>query len=117
MRCRLCKKEFKDYQNKKRTRCGSCNTKIRRMRNKNRAIEYLGGSCVRCGYNEHPAALQFHHTDSSTKEFNIGQVANRAWDIIETELNKCELICANCHCIEHSNRTSKEFLDELGILV
>lgn len=114
MKCRLCDKEFKNSQGRNRTRCGSCNTKVRRMRNKAKAIAYLGGKCVRCGYDKHPAALAFHHRDPFQKEFTIGSVANRAWNVIVLELDKCDLLCANCHCIEHSDRTKEYFLKELG---
>lgn len=109
--CRLCDNEFKDYQGRKRTRCGSCNTKIRRIRAKQAAIDVLGGKCIRCGYKDHPAALEFHHV-SGNKEFTIGGVANKSWDVIKKELDKCILLCSNCHRIEHSNRTEQKWLDE-----
>jgi predicted HNH restriction endonuclease len=105
----MCPNELPDPRRK---RCGSCNTKIRRIRNKARAIEYLGGACTVCGYDKHPSALQFHHRDPTTKSFTIGNVANRAWKIIEAELDKCDLICANCHAILHSDRTEAHWLAE-----
>ena len=111
MICRLCQKEFKDYQNKKRTRCGSCNTKIRRIRNKQAAISLLGGKCSQCGYSEHLAALEFHHT-SNNKEFNIGDVANKSWNSIKNEISKCQLLCSNCHRIFHSNRNESKWIKE-----
>lgn len=110
MNCNLCDKVL---PNNRRRRCNYCNTKIRRLRTKTKAIEYLGGKCVRCGYEEHPAALQFHHIDPSTKLFTIAEVANKAWSSILSELDKCELLCANCHSIEHSDRTNERFLKEL----
>ena len=59
--CKLCNNKFKDYQNRGRKRCGSCNTKIRRFRAKAAAIEYLGGKCKKCGWSGDQAAMQFHH--------------------------------------------------------
>lgn len=76
---------------------------IRRWRRKNVLIERLGGKCVRCGWGEHPAALDFHHKDPATKEFNIAPSLGRAMEILEREVDKCELLCANCHRIEHSS--------------
>lgn len=111
MICRLCEKEFEDYQGRKRQRCGSCNTKIRRLRAKQAAVEFLGGKCKCCGYNGNPAAFEFHHI-SGTKEFNIGNVSNRAWAIIKKELSKCELLCSNCHRIKHCTRTEQKWIDE-----
>lgn len=111
--CFLCDKEFEDSQGRNRKRCHSCNTKIRRYRTKQAAIEYLGGSCVKCGYDEHQAALEFHHKDPSQKEFQIGKVANKSWEIVKKELDKCELLCANCHAVEHSSKQDEAFLKEV----
>lgn len=110
--CKLCLNEFKDYQERDRTRCGSCNTKIRRFRAKSAAIKLLGGKCRKCGWSGNQAALQFHHTDSKAKEFIIGNVANKSWDSIKNEMQKCILLCANCHAIEHSTKNDEKFLKE-----
>jgi hypothetical protein len=109
MPCRLCSRDLPDSR---RQRCNSCNTKIRRIRAKAAAIAYLGGKCVRCGYDKHPAALEFHHRDPNEKDFTIADVANRAWEVIRMELDKCDLLCSNCHRIEHSNRTEQKWLEE-----
>ena len=110
--CRLCKNQFKDYQKRGRTRCGSCNTKIRRFRAKAAAIKLLGGKCEICGWRGNQAALQFHHKNKSAKEFTIGNVANKSWELIQKEVEKCALLCANCHAIEHSTKNEREFLAE-----
>lgn len=110
--CKLCNNEFKDYQYKNRSRCGSCNTKIRRFRAKAAAIKYLGGKCKKCGWCGNQAALQFHHINSAKKDFVIGNVANKSWDVIKRELEKCILLCANCHIITHSTKNEKKFLKE-----
>lgn len=111
--CKICENEFIQLQGRNRTRCNSCNTKIRRYRNKIRAIELLGGKCNRCGYNTHPAALEFHDKDPLQKEFTIGKVANKSWESIKQEIQKCELVCSNCHRIEHSDRFSEEFINKV----
>lgn len=103
-KCNICNKEFTQLQGRNRSRCNSCNTRLRRLRNKLKAINLLGGKCNRCGYNVHPAALEFHHKDSSEKEFNIARYCNKKWEVVEAEVLKCELICSNCHRIEHSSR-------------
>lgn len=108
--CKLCKKEFKDYQQRNRTRCGSCNTKIRRFRAKAAALKFLGGKCSNCGWQGNQAALQFHHLKG--KDFTIGNSANKSWDSIKDEMQKCVILCANCHMIEHSSKNEKEFLRE-----
>lgn len=64
------------------------------------AITYKGGKCVCCGYNKCVAALDFHHRDPKQKAFHIH--SNR---IINTkaknELDKCDLLCRNCHAEIH----------------
>ena len=100
--CNLCNKHLGENL-KNNTKCKTCVTRVRRFRLKTKAVEYKGGKCERCGYNEHLAALQFHHCDSKDKDFAIGNIKNSvSWDTIKKELDKCELLCANCHAIEHS---------------
>lgn len=108
--CKLCGNSFKEYEYKNRTRCGSCNTKIRRFRAKATAIKYLGGKCTKCGWYGNQAALQFHHLRG--KDFTIGNVANKSWDSIKEETKKCVLLCANCHMVEHSTKNDEKFLKE-----
>ena len=110
--CKICGNKFKDYQNRGRARCGSCNTKIRRYRAKATAIKYLGEKCSSCGWEGNQAALQFHRIDPKKKEFTIGNVANKKWEFIKNELEKCILLCANCHAIKHSTKAGSRFLQE-----
>lgn len=110
--CKLCDKEIKEYQKKCSTRCGSCNTKIRRFRAKAAAIKYLGGKCEKCGWSGNQAAMQFHHKNVTTKDFTIGNVGNKSWDSLIIEMKKCLLLCANCHMIEHSTKDGEKFLKE-----
>lgn len=58
--------------------------------------------CVRCGF-DHIAALQFHHRDPSDKDLAVAEAVKRGWSIsrIEKEIAKCDVLCANCHAIEH----------------
>lgn len=68
-----------------------------RKKNKERAIEYKGGKCVKCGYNKCNSALEFHHIDPNEKDFSVSQNMNMSWDKIKKELDKCILVCSNCH--------------------
>lgn len=99
--CELCDNKVNKYGGYSKNICGSCNTRIRRYRTKTKAIELLGGKCNRCGWSGHIAAYEFHHIKGD-KEFNIGSANNKAWSSIINELKKCELLCSNCHRIEHS---------------
>lgn len=73
-----------------------------RRRTKLKAVEYKGGCCVKCGYNKSMRALIFHHLDPDKKSFAISQAGiTRRWELIKEELDKCELLCANCHAETH----------------
>ena len=74
--------------------------KIRKM-----AIEYGGGQCQVCGYKRDDSALEFHHRDPSKKDFGLSQKGlTRAWKKVRAELDKCILVCANCHREIHSGK-------------
>lgn len=74
------------------------NTTNRRREFSRKAIKYKGGACQICGYNKCDRALDFHHIDPSTKLFSIANCSYRySWDKVEAELDKCLLLCANCH--------------------
>ena len=51
-----------------------------------------------CSYSKYPGALDLHHLDSREKDFGIGDKGyTRSWEKVKTELDKCILVCANCH--------------------
>jgi hypothetical protein len=53
--------------------------------------------CIDCGEAD-PVVLEFDHLDPALKEFNIGQaLSHRAWSSIVAEIEKCEVVCSNCH--------------------
>lgn len=101
--CSVCEREFSlDRSKGHRSRiCVNCSIKTRKVRMRQRALEYAGGKCCRCGYNKCKAALTFHHIDEDTKLFTISGSYNRAWNSLKIEIDKCILICANCHAEEH----------------
>jgi hypothetical protein len=68
---------------------------------KRRCTDYLGGRCVRCGYDKCIKAMTFHHRQPEAKEFSVSQMLDRAWPVLVAELNKCDLLCFNCHMEEH----------------
>ena len=68
---------------------------------KQRLVEYKGGKCQICGYNKCLSALVFHHTDPSQKEFSIG-TSGKGYEKCLTEINKCQLLCCNCHAEIHT---------------
>jgi predicted HNH restriction endonuclease len=67
-----------------------------------RAIAHKGGSCTVCHGTFLRPAMQFHQRDPKQKEVNWVKLRLRAWARIVEELDKCDLVCANCHAIIHS---------------
>lgn len=71
-----------------------------------KAVEYMGGSCAICGYDKYVGALEFHHIDPSEKDFAIGANGHtRKWEVIKEELDKCVMLCGNCHSEVHAGVT------------
>ena len=79
----------------------SANQKKRGRANKLRAIEYLGGQCTDCGQKYHPSVYDFHHIDPNEKDIGIARIGGRTFENIIPELDKCVLLCANCHRLRH----------------
>ncbi len=76
----------------------------RRKKLREMAITYGGGKCALCGYERCSDALEFHHLDSSKKDFAISQGGmTRSWEKTKAEIDKCVLVCANCHRELHNN--------------
>lgn len=86
------------------------NNNLKRKELKLLAVKYKGGGCYICGYNKCIEALEFHHLDSNKKEFSISTVSiNYSWDKVIQELDKCVLLCANCHREQHFLRVKYEY--------
>ena len=84
-------------------------------KSKEKAIAYKGGKCQSCGYNRCNAALDFHHINSMTKSFNISG-RSISFDKLRVELDKCVMVCANCHREIHAGLLSIEkVVGPLGI--
>lgn len=66
----------------------------------------LAAGCADCGYAEHSEALQFDHLPGTHKLFAIANAMSegRPWDLIEAEISKCEVVCANCHAVRTADR-------------
>ena len=77
--------------------------KSHRQNLKIKAIEYKGGKCEICGYDKCEWALDFHHLDSTKKDFGISQYIKLSWEKVRNELDKCIMVCANCHREIHYN--------------
>ena len=84
-------------------RCHCDATMDRQAKFKQDCVNYKGGRCQKCGYCKNTSALDFHHIDPNKKEFTISKYkAQKFDDRIIPELEKCELICRNCHAEAHN---------------
>lgn len=110
--CKICGQSFIP-NNINRKYCYDCSpeglTSAERQRFLDRKLKhflvsYKGGKCEKCGYNKCEGALQFHHRNPEEKEFTIGNInfgGNFNLDTLLVEVDKCELLCANCHAEKH----------------
>lgn len=55
-------------------------------------------SCLKCGESDN-SCLDFHHLDPDVKEEPVSHLlrSNRSTKVIIAEINKCIVLCANCH--------------------
>lgn len=101
--CKKCgenRPEF--FQRGRYTKCKHCRN-VRERDRKQDAIAYKGGKCEKCGYCKCPGALDFHHLDPKEKDASWNKM--RHWQLkkIKHELDKCQLLCKNCHAEVHYN--------------
>lgn len=91
---------------------------------KKKCVEYKGGSCFDCDLKpEFVEVYDFHHREAGSKTaqivYLIGQIVS--WDKIVLELDKCDLLCSNCHRIQHAIESSsrvqiQETVPSIGVL-
>jgi len=80
-----------------------------RKRKKIELVKYKGGHCERCGYDKCVSALTFHHLDPNQKDFAI---SGKSYSIekLKKEVDKCIMICANCHIEIHDEIKENKLL-------
>lgn len=88
--------------------CSSAEASMRKYNFTQKCVDYKGGACEICGYNKSIGALEFHHVDRTTKEFEIGKLTSKTFsDEVKKELDKCMLLCKNCHGEIHHNEHNR----------
>ena len=75
-------------------------TVARQRTNKRLLVEYKGGKCCICGYNQCDSALDFHHIRD--KAFTISRAMSRSLNNLKKEADKTILVCRNCHAEIHA---------------
>lgn len=114
--CPRCGVEFYKGHSKHTYCTKSCLDKATRKRNQSVIHKYkTDRGCEICGYNEHPVALHFDHINPEDKAFNISLDYKRPLDQMMKEIEKCRVLCANCHAIEtHNNKHYTLDMSERG---
>jgi len=86
--------------------------KSRGLARKLKLVRAAGGCCSMCGYRRNLAALAFHHTDLTRKDFKLDMrsMSNRKLESVLVELDKCILVCQNCHAELHNPRLDLDLL-------
>lgn len=81
--------------------------------NKRKAIDYLGGKCADCGVTYPPYVYDFHHLDMNEKEYNPSALLSgtRNFEKAKPELDKCVLLCANCHRTRHHRHSENDCIN------
>lgn len=130
--CTKCGKELPieefNWKNKaqgiRRSECKYCHSNYmkNRYRQKKNEIQDLkkGIKCIKCGYNKCGASLEFHHINPEEKDEKVARMLTNNYnlDIVKKEIEKCVVLCANCHHEFHflnnndKNFTLEDFLQE-----
>lgn len=87
-----------------RYKCIQCYSKfkqIRKNKQRDRFIEFKKTlTCEECGLKDH-RVIEFHHKDPAQKDREVSLMISWSWEKIMEEVDKCSVLCANCHRILH----------------
>lgn len=110
--CHECRK--KDGREYRRSKNREVTKWVKEERDKIRPIyiEKLGGCCCRCGYDEFHRSLTFHHVEPEGKTAEPSRIFDPRYKTVdpEVEIDKCALLCFNCHHLIHYGEWSGEFV-------
>lgn len=103
------------FYGNKTTICGKChckNTLQKGRDNRVYILDKLGGKCVNCFFDKWKASLDVHHLDPSKKDVAFSTIRYWSKDKIDKEIEKCVLLCRNCHAAHHSGELVNDKLSE-----
>lgn len=102
--------KFRKYYNGRkvrRTKCMACENRAKRDKGKARriaAFKHFGEKCADCGVkssSKNYIIFDFHHLEPSKKEFHFSQSIHLSDKRYWAEINKCVMLCSNCHRLRH----------------
>ncbi len=106
--CKECRKIYSRKHYGMQTKYYLNKTYRNKQRLKDVILDYKQGKkCCRCGF-DNPIALDFHHRNPKDKEFSISKASIKGIgkEKLDKEIAKCDILCANCHRIEHSKNSA-----------
>jgi glutamate/tyrosine decarboxylase-like PLP-dependent enzyme len=104
-KCNCCQRDIKYKENQIKL-CTNCKRKSKRLAYRISAANYKNNECEICGLKRNTLddlnIFDFHHKDRSTKSFELGdKIESKNWEVVKQELDKCMMLCANCHRKQH----------------
>jgi hypothetical protein len=79
-------------------------------------VNLAGGCCQRCGYSEFMSGMEFHHVDPKQKDSTpVVVIKSGDYDRAYAELDKCALLCRNCHQAYHTGEWTAQFVKRDGL--
>ena len=67
-------------------------------------IELKSHPCTDCGLKYHPCVMDFDHMPEFEKTYSVSDMSYKSLDSVRKEIEKCELVCSNCHRMRTNNR-------------
>lgn len=121
LQCVRCRESFtadnfikrKDRDNTYHSYCKACMNKDvsgRYVNLKSKLIKIMGDKCSRCDKSYSLSVYSFHHTEPEHKDFNLGDKRYNSVESVMKELDKCILVCQNCHAEIHHEKNLEEGL-------
>lgn len=96
--CRVCTNKRVEVWGRKNRKRLNETANARNIRRKREAVNHFGDRCHDCGGSYQDFQYDFHHLDPTKKDVNPSKaLANNNW----AELEKCVMVCANCHRARH----------------
>ena len=121
--CPICKQIFIPEENGlQRKYCFECSPKNNSshsydaIEKKKLCVSYKGGKCIICGYNNSFSALHFHHINPKDKSYSISKCYYKDFEELKKELDKCILLCANCHAEVHEKMNKNSDFDIMSLI-
>ena len=91
---------------RRKSSCRICAGKARSAKFRKIIKDFFGElKCIKCGFEGHHSQFDCHHRNPEEKSFTIGTARQSNFGAAKVigELKKCDLLCANCHRLEHTN--------------